>query len=186
MQSSNYNEDGSLHIRYNMKFDKQGNKIRENKFEPGNPADTRHTHTKWDYEYNKEGQIIAEHIKRSNGNQTRGVFTYDESGNRIRQQWYDEKDKPASLGEFHYDAKGRVVEKIFTSPTGSFDSRTTYRYDSVGNKLEETAYNRDGNIYRKYRYQYVYDTHTNWIQMIRYDKNEKPEVIVERKITYYP
>ena len=58
------------------------------------------------------------------------------------------------------------------------------KFNKDGNKTEETWYDKDGELYWKYKYKYEFDKENNWIVQTIYE-DEKATSITEREIEYY-
>ena len=91
--------------------------------------------------------------------------------------------------------KGKVKEIIETTfsakesfgepQKGDLRTKDISKYNEDGNRTEETSYNADGELARKYKYQYdEFDNLKNWIVRTLYG-DDILESIIEREIEYY-
>lgn len=108
--------------------------------------------------------------------------------------------------EYGYDDMGRIAERRMHMGVLS-ESRTTYRYDDHGNRLEEITeessrdmgLNEEGELQpsnersnrHHVRFEYAYDARGNWTECIVWSRLEpNPDFqrsnIQRREITYYP
>lgn len=71
-----------------------------------------------------------------------------------------------------------------TRPDETLQYKLLFKYDFNGNRIEKNEYSSNGRLQYKLTYQYQYDTHANWIRIIRYEDGKAKE-ISERKIEYY-
>ncbi len=181
------------------KYDKSGNKIEENYFEP-------------------EGKL-----------KWRCYFKYDSNGNEIKQISYDPNGKLKHNSYYRYDALGNMIENCLIRKDGYLTENYIWDYDKFGNLLEhkslknngEWFYNFninkgkhkiDGEFYYKTVYEYFesiktirletynddgslreidtreysnFDTLGNWRTCIKSNNKREDKIIVEREITYY-
>ena len=125
-------------------------------------------------------------------------YKYDEKGNMIEQNSYNDDGSLCFKTKSKYDEKGNKIELIIYYTDGSLCCETTYKYDEKGNKIEqiiyyhengnqsiETTYEYDekGNMIEKYSYPskmtYEYDEGGNVIEEDSYEYGD-----LSRKCTY--
>jgi hypothetical protein len=85
---------------------------------------------------------------------------------------------------YKYDEKGNKIEENIYNDDGSLAFKKTYKYDEKGNKIESNKYNADGSLSPKYTITYKYDIMGNWIKQTTI-KDGKPTQLSERVIEYY-
>ena len=83
---------------------------------------------------------------------------------------------------YKYDSRGNKIEEADYNSDGSLDDKTIYKYDLRGNKIEEAKYNSDGPLDRKYTYKY--DSRGNMIERTDGEGRDGIELIVVYDITY--
>ena len=97
--------------------------------------------------YAPSGYIEAE--KRYN---TLGVLYYfwqgefDESGKKLRDNWYDSNGDLGLYAEHTYDDRGNAVRATFFYPSGAIDCWCQREYDETGNEIR-TWYSPEGEVY---------------------------------------
>ena len=74
------------------------------------------------------------------------------------------------MWNYKYDNLGNKIEEIYYNETGSFEQKYTFLYDEFGNLLEKLNLKNDSTIL--YRYSYKYDGSGNLIEYIAYKLNE--------------
>lgn len=61
--------------------------------------------------------------------------TYDDTGNLIRQVMYDYEHNETDISEYTYDETGKLVREFFSDEMVT--EETEYRYDAVGNRIQD-------------------------------------------------
>ncbi len=185
--SSNAGIKGQVATVSNKWYDDKGFEIKENVFEDVNDA------AKYQgvYYVMDNGNIIR---KQSyyRGKATIAFYTYDKNGRVLTSK---ENDRSSVVT---YDAKGRVIKQVDTSPT--FEYTTNYTYKNSGKDLiiNEKMYNKDkvlvneftytyrdgllvkrqeGNIETKV-YTYEYDKQGSWIKRLANGSVDTVRVII--------
>lgn len=102
-----------------------------------------------EYDYIDGGRATTRRI-----HDYRGVvyrkYEYDESGNLVRDTWYDENDKPSTLIEYEYADDGRILHRTWTVE-GADIEETEYEYDEMGRLTVERHPEAPGaNLYYSY------------------------------------
>lgn len=82
-----------------------------------------------------------------------------------------------------FDAKGNVIESLYYSASDSLEYTIYKKYDDKANMTEYRFDNGD-DVPLTESYQYEYDKQGNWTKRIIFEE-QKPQCIIERKITYY-
>lgn len=186
------------------------------------------------YVYNAYGQITEERVENGDKslNHKETVVHRDARGNKLETKLvYSSLSSPFKV-TFKYDANNNPTEtcifhdgEIFLKFQSRYDvynreienwditagERYLYKYDDLGNRIEEAQYNQNGELLtkkisvydsnrhkteiRKYgndgklmftaNYTYTVDEKKNWIRKVEY-YNGKPLLITERIIEYYP
>ena len=170
--------------------------------------------SKWVFHYNSDGQLTEEIKHNQKGIEERkSEYTYDKKGNRISEKtFHTELTKPGTYYTFSYDSKSRMVGQNSFSPTGEKDHRVVFKYngdllkevksfnedglwfvysfDDKGLLIEEKSYNPDKTVSYYNTYEYVFDSHNNWIEKTMFMNSgeyiqNKPVSITIREIEYY-
>jgi hypothetical protein len=114
----------------------------------------------------------------------RVVIGYDQNGNRIKYQFFDNRNQLTYINEYIYNDKGHLEVFNVYSNTGQQTAVYRYTYDNKGIKLtqhQETY--QDGDI-RDYRFEYEFDEIGNYVKVI-FIKDNKPIIYRERQIKYF-
>ena len=157
------------------------------------------------YQYNEQGQLIAQIIHYpegkppttlpyeydSEGNNTLGYTSlgvillneYNDEGQAIRYKAYlsksdYEKDRNATTGYYKYDQNGNKIEQGYSSGNGL--NQTKWKYDAYGNKIEEVKFHNEKER-KKRTFTYQYDKQNNWTWRAKKNNN----YLNERVLTYY-
>ncbi len=94
---------------------------------------------------------------------------------------YMENGEEDGFDEYTYDAKGNIIQYVYTSPT---DNRTVcdYSYDEKGNLIQKIH----TSSYGETTYDYMYDTNGNMIKAVESYGEETEVVEVQYKLVYIP
>ncbi len=158
--------------------------------------------------YNEKGQLVQTDHYREGKKDDWVRHTYNKNGKIAESTQYFPNDTFRESVSYKYDKHERLVEIWNITRTQNIKA-VSYTYDSKGNKREMiryrgdkirskttfnnkgdistfTSYNEDGSEddYRRYEYP-SYDAHGNWTECISYDRNDIPQRIYIRSITYY-
>ena len=120
-------------------------------------------------------------------NGTLCVFTskrikeYDENGNLIEEENYDEKGNLEFVYKYVYDEKHNEIEKTLSRDNNI--KKNTQTLDKFDNSIEGFEYSNDI-LESKFANKFRYDKKGNWNQRIHLN-NDIVNSIVERNIQYY-
>ena len=212
VESTVYNENGSVYAKYAAKYAADGG-LTEETYTDAKGEVGAHYLVHVDLPARR---LEVVNMKPKGGNDTRTVSTLDAAGDVVEETTLDKNDKPTGrtiikrnaqgqrLETLSYDAKdrlrsrtiythsaGRLSETVTYDGEGNVIGRFVYRYDAKGNRAEETFYNVGGAS--QWRYAYVYDAQGNWVtksvtRLVK--KNDQlvhePSETVYRTITYDP
>ncbi len=95
------------------------------------------------------------------------ITIYNESGNTLEWRMYDSDGNQYSKVIYEYDNNRKIIEKKQFHEE-NINSRTTYKYDEKGMKIESDDYKSDGSLESKYLFSY--DEQGNISEMKHYDK----------------
>jgi hypothetical protein len=156
-------------LSQSYKYDDKGNKIEEVSYKTGPLPE------KIIYKYDSIGNIIEEVSYDKNGIiHKKKNYQYNGSGNKIEENYFDHKNwgrlkidrKSINIQDpnfeymltatstFNYDLKGNLIQESNFFPKDSLENRLIYKYDLIGNQIENIFYNADGTIVWKRNYAY--------------------------------
>ena len=201
-----YDSDGNLKLQTTYNYDDNGNKIEENTF---GGYQTQKTTYKYDdkgreveslmtlsfqgingsaelritKEYDQKGNIIEEkNYNNHNKLSSKGIYTYDERGNKIKEIFINlDSKKPEEKNIYIYDKNNNKIE-VQEYISENLSEKTIIKYDEKGNILEEHI--TDFNKNMSFKIVYKNDKIGNPIEKIYYN-NEIPHIVDEIEIEYY-
>ena len=201
-----YDSEGNLKLQTTYNYDEKGNKLEENTF---GGFGTQKTTYKYDdkgreveslitlsfqgingsaelritKEYDQKGNIIEEkNYNNHNKLSSKGIYTYDERGNKIKEIFINlDSKKPEEKNIYIYDKNNNKIE-VQKYISGNLSEKTIIKYDEKGNILEEHI--TDFNKNMSFKIVYKNDKIGNPIEKIYYN-NEIPYIVDEIEIEYY-
>lgn len=177
----------------------------------GNLIETGDGEVKETNKYNSNNKLIEQKKNFSNGNLFSTVtYKYDEWDNIIEETSIEpEIGNFFTSRKFKYDNRNKKVEEYWCKRhhTGTTCQKITYKYNVIGNIIEEKRFN-DGVLtyYESYKYDnrgnlienkinngininfvaiYKYDDKNNWIEIKTFSSHDETLRVHERKIEYY-
>ena len=206
IEQKEYDSDGNLKLQTTYNYDDNGNKIEENTF---GGYQTQKTTYKYDdkrreveslltlsfqgingsaelritKEYDQKGNIIEEkNYNNHNKLSSKGIYTYDERGNKIKEIFINlDSKKPEEKNIYIYDKNNNKIE-VQKYISENLSEKTTIKYDEKGNILEEHI--TDFNIKTSFKIVYKNDKTGNPIEKVYYN-NGILYMIDEIEIEYY-
>ena len=199
IENVKYDKDEDIIQRILFTYNDKGKKTEQNIYDIVNKLDYKKV-----FKYNDKGYLIDRSIYNKTGKlNSKFVFKHDLEYNMITVKYYYPSDELGNIYRYIYNDFGNLIE----SHNNSYGKHSTriisyFRYDFQGNLIEENSthtieagsvdidtsyeYNDKGDVVSKdlTTYEYVYDTHNNWIKRIEYTYGF-PEFILEREIKYY-
>ncbi len=168
---------------YIVKYDKNNNVISENEFKLNN-IPIKLLERKFNNQNLKEKEQIIEYKTWDTLNYENKYF-YDNNNNLILGKFIIENDSTYEERTYSYHNNGEL-KKVVNKPKGNYTYFTiqTEKYNENGNIIERLNEPSDSKPKAIWSYQYKYDSKKNWIEKVNY-KDNKPLVIVKRKIEYY-
>jgi YD repeat-containing protein len=189
-----YNADGTVHCRYNIRTDYNDNMMESMylRFVPKTVIDRK--------------PFLIESVKYSWGEMCEMVYKNDSTGLPAEETVYDlmgheifkstiKRDQKGNALEYRfsdgtvekykYDAAGNRTEKVSVGPNGTIT--TISRYDAMGNVIEEDIRDSFASYYKFHDdhnlYTYKYDKQGNWTERVEYE-HDIPLRIAVRTIEY--
>jgi hypothetical protein len=104
----------------------------------------------------------------------------DDHGNEVERDTFNPQTKMHSLEKKKYDSRNNQVGYSYDGEIGKFEC--VYQYDDKNNETDKMCTSTQKS--RHNHYDYVYDTHCNWIQRVEI-VNEIPENVTTRSFQYY-
>ena len=139
-----YSDASQNNYRKTYKYDSVGNLIEENRWDHSDISSNEKRY----YKYDSSGNKIEEKHYNSDGRCIGNyIYKYDAAGRLITEEKYDSHDTWAYT--YAYNSNGDIIEKIeyrsFNSYADIYSNyhvrtKTIYKYDSAGNKIEEACY----------------------------------------------
>ena len=80
-------------------------------------------------------------------------IVFNEEGNMIERKKYLSSGKPYEKYVYKYDSNHNLIEENYSS-YGEFESKTKYKYDDRGKRIEKAEYNSEGSLSGKEVYKY--------------------------------
>ena len=112
------------------------------------------------------------------------VYDYDQNGNRIKVQAFNNINTPGGYSESAYNEDGLLEHVKSYTATGTMIELWDYTYNNKGEKLTHHQENLITRVKINYTFKYEYDKMGNWIKFIYY-KDNKPFILREREIKYF-
>ena len=204
-EQKTFNNDNKGIDRVTYAYDKNGNLIGENLYLGTEAVQYKNVYEyddngkkTSDIRYNKDSEIVYKTLFEYDGDKisvretTNGdgeveyieKFTYDDKGNVTVKSTYEKYDDSETTDKFRYDEKGNKISWVIDK-NGVEIMKAEYTYDDKSNlTLIQTYYGDKLSETEERSYTYEYDDKGNWIKK-KVSINNKPEFIVERKITYF-
>lgn len=139
--------------------------------------------TQWIQRY-KNGNLISEKNYSDPAlGETETTYSYDSNNNLIMQE---ETGLSPIVRKWKYDQKGNEIYQQVVYAKENIFTELKKAFDEYGNITELTVID-NGKINDKLsvKYEYVYDSQHNWIQMKHFTLNGNKISVTNRKIVYY-
>ncbi len=175
IERDEYDENESLVGKTIFEQSDNGNRIEKHYYFDGHGKLKLGSHTLYDNEdnivetahYDENEKVTPHHVYKSNPSQkVRKNTVFSDDGYTIEEFRYDEKNE--------------------------YTHRKTTSYDSKGNRKEYFCYEPDGTLYLKDEYNYKFDSVGNWIEETKYhwvigwgEFRLIPLTVTRREIDYY-
>ncbi len=178
-----YNSDGTIGQEITYMYNDRGNCILI-KSRDGNEAKSSEEHKKYD----NNGSVVERIRYNPYGLKTKDeyAFKYDKNGNEVEEISDYENGSFEDKKTFIYNDMEKEIE-IISYKQGKYSSKTSVKYDNIGNIVERTNYNYKGKEFKEYMRtikQYDYDKTLNWIKSVETLNGVQTE-IVDRSIVYF-
>ncbi len=164
---------GNILEQYSCWYDTRGRRIKRSWFSRDDSS-TMIT----EYQYNEPGQLISEKCYETKP----GIFdyeasySYDPSGKLIAEKRKYRDNKNGYDRRYGYDSNGFTNSYISFDTTGRIKEKKIYIRDEKGNILSDKWYNSNDEIY--VRYEYMFDSLGNQVELNRYDAKDKLQLKV--------
>jgi YD repeat-containing protein len=136
------------------------------------------------YKYDDKGNEIEAYEYTSTDSLTDKIIRkYDDKGNNIEMYNYNVDNKLNSKIITGYDENGQRIERIEYDADSNMISKTIYKYNEKGFYTDVCVYDANNSLKSKKTYIYKYDSVGNWIEEIVYDDGVATKII-ERQIDY--
>jgi hypothetical protein len=159
-----YSADSATTKKLSYVYDSNGNIIE--KIEHNSDGSV---YQKFIYQYDSEGRMTEYAIYYPDELMEKATYIYNAEGNVVEHRLYQNDeifcdDSFSADGEYYgsgkfvfkYNSKGEMVEKSFRSSDGSSSIRTTYEYDSHGNRIKTAYYGENSKPYHQTEIRIVY------------------------------
>ena len=139
IEQKEYDSEGSLKSQTTYNYDDNGNKIEENTF---GGYQTQKTTYKYDDKGREAESLITLSFQGINGcAELRITKEYDQKGNIIEEKNYNNHNKLSSKGIYTYDERGNKIKEIFINlDSKKPEEKNIYIYDKNNNKIEVQEY----------------------------------------------
>ncbi|MEZ5197217.1 MAG: hypothetical protein R2764_12690 [Bacteroidales bacterium] len=107
------------------------------------------------YLFDDYGNMIEHHTWSPDDGNRSYKHVYDEKGNLIQSNQYNNKEELSGKAVYSYNKIGKVVEAIEETPYGT--SKTSITYDENGNAVEQLETNSSGEVNNKVERKYNAD-----------------------------
>lgn len=111
-------------------------------------------------------------------------IAYDQYGNRIKYQFFNNRNQLTSINEYKYNEKGLLETFDVYSATGELTAIYRYTYNELGFKQTQHQETYADGDKRDYKFEYEYDDKGNYVKII-FIKDNKPVIYRERQIKYF-
>lgn len=121
------------------------------------------------YIFDESGNVATIQIK-SQYSEYSLEYEYDSAGRKISMSNFDGLGESGNLRHkiiYKYDSIGNVVEEIRYNANGKAEERYFYKYDVANNLVEESKYNSIGGCCYNHYYTYEYDSTGRVVKIIR-------------------
>lgn len=144
------NEEDSYVKKFNLRnkfeYDEKGQKILENEYSSFFGTSYIVKSTSYNYTSNEKlkEQITIEYLNNSGEINIKSIIKFDDRSNIVEKITYRFSLTP-NIEEkltFKYNEKGLLIEETKEDPQTPTFEKHSYKYDSFGNKIEKTSYNK--------------------------------------------
>lgn len=172
----------TVQMTFKVDYDKSGNIIKENTYLKKSKPSKLISRT-----FSNQNLILTENITEFHSYDTlnyKNIYSYNEDSKviEIKNNFIDETNYTKVIKG--YDTDGKLIEEQWI-PKGSRNFVvTTQKFDKYGNTIEFSRTPNDDIGSDVWISKYKFDEKENWIEKQKF-KNDKPAVLVKRKIKYY-
>ena len=172
----------TIQMTFKVDYDKSGNIINENTYLEKSKPSKLISRT-----YSEQNLLLTENITEFRSYDTlnyKNIYLYNDDSIviEIKNNFIDETDYIEVLKK--YDSDGWLIEEKWIPKGSSSFVVTTQKFDKYGNTIEFSRTPNDDTESDVWISKYIFDEKENWIEKQKF-KNDKPVVLVKRKIEYY-
>ncbi len=165
-----YSLDGLLTCRYICKYNSSGKLIEMAPYDSNGSLGWKYI-----YKYDSSGNMVQMSDRSPEGwSEVKYVYKYDSFGNKIVKLNYDMVENCLIwTSGYKYDELGNLIEETLTGNgcTSLWGAKAIYKYDSLGYKIEQARYDSDNSLLKKFIYKY--DSSGNMVEEAEYDSSGK-------------
>ncbi|WP_297868488.1 hypothetical protein [uncultured Flavobacterium sp.] len=174
VETSYLNLDGSLIQKSIFEYDSKGNNIEYNIYNYEGDLII-----KWEFKYDYNNRIIEE-LRHDSDGIYKGIYSYESKEKKVIKKY--QNDLFFNQVEYNFDKNGNEIEIKTYNSNYELISKTTKKYDSNNNLIEEI--NLNGNELFKYTYNYsAFNKFNQWTVKTIYINNKIEKTII-RKLEY--
>ncbi len=163
MEEVRYDSNGQETQKQTYHYDPTGKLIEENMY------------GYWDWKicnnYDSAGNLIEVTEYKADGQlENQSTYTYNITGNVVEQKVvYPDEEKGAKT-RFHYDSSGKLIEETEYNAKGQLENKRIYIYNSAGMLEEYTTYYDED---KSHKFMFRYDSVGNLIEDTEYNADTK-------------
>lgn len=129
-------------------------------------------------EFNERGDIVAETQERDGEVKSQYTYRYLYEGDRIIVKETFIGDVSVDMTVYTYDVAGNITSTTFFH-NDEISHKWVMNNDKRGNNVEESWYDKNGNVTDTYKYKY--DKQGNLTELLRYWSNETSKMVFDSK-----
>ncbi|WP_347375078.1 hypothetical protein [Aequorivita sp. Q41] len=172
----------TIQMTYKVDYDKSGNIINENTYIQKSKPSKLISRS-----YSEQNLLLTEKITEFRSYDTlnyKNIYLYDNDSKviEIKNNFFDETDYTQVLKK--YDSDGCLIEEQWIPKGSNSFVVITQKFDKYGNTIEFSRSPNNDTESDVWISKYKFDKKENWIEKQKF-KNDKPVVLVKRKIEYY-
>ncbi|MEO1051049.1 MAG: hypothetical protein AAFX87_10495 [Bacteroidota bacterium] len=139
------------------------------------------------YKYDDQGNLVEESDYDADGSLSlRNYYKYDKDGNQTENTLYSDNGKALQKYTRSYNNNGQILREVRHVYHNNIRLETSFKYDQIGNVIEEDETKTTGSKERnrKKSYEYNYDEKNNATKVVEF-VNGKASTLTEIKLEYF-